>query len=79
MDELDRSFERLFAQLLRNEFGVFIGEENPVRNIQNFTVITGRYKLPQGERGYISVIGPRRMDYKKNMALVEYVSSVIGR
>lgn len=79
MDGLDRSFGQLFDLLASGPTRVFIGKENPVPNIQNFAVVTGRYRLPRGERGFISVIGPKRMDYKKNMAIVEYVSSVISK
>ena len=57
---------------------VFIGSENPIKEIIEFTLITGKYQLPEGEQGFVSLIGPKRMNYKRNMALVDYISRVIN-
>lgn len=79
MDGLDRSFGQLFGLVNNGSMRVFIGEENPIRDVRDFTIITSRYYLPQGAKGFVSIIGPKRMDYRRNMALVEYVSSIIKR
>ncbi len=94
MDEMDSYFDSLWRNALEDSFGVLIGKENPVKEIQSFSVITGTYQLPQehapsagsrsvsgtrprgaaGRVGFVSIIGPRRMDYRKNVALVRYVA-----
>lgn len=82
VEELDKCFNTLWRHMLPDEPAVFIGEENPIREIQDFTVITGRFNLRRphlsGARGFISIIGPRRMDYRKNVALVNYVSGLVS-
>lgn len=79
MDELESHFDKIWERLLNEDLRVFIGEENPIREIQDFSVITARYGLPQGGAGFLSIIGPRRMDYRRNMALVDYISQEIER
>ncbi len=78
MDNIDRHFEELWQKVLFEDLNVFIGEENPIKEINEFTLITGKYQLPQGEQGFVSIIGPKRMNYKRNMALVEYISECIN-
>jgi transcriptional regulator of heat shock response len=79
MDEMDVYFDRMWSALLKSEYGVLVGRENPIKEIQSFSVITGRYTLPQGEAGFVSIIGPRRMDYRKNVALVRYVTKQMAK
>lgn len=78
MDNIDSHFERLWQKVLFENLNVFIGDENPIKEINEFTLITGKYQLPKGDQGFVSIIGPKRMNYKRNMALVEYISKIIN-
>ncbi len=78
MDNVDRHFDELWNRALNESLSVFIGAENLIKEINEFTLITGKYQLPSGDQGFVSVIGPRRMDYKHNMALVEYISNCLN-
>ena len=49
---------------------VYIGGENAYPKAKNFTVISSHYHLPNGEKGVISIIGPKRMEYDKNINLI---------
>lgn len=44
---------------------VYIGDETPVQNMQDCSLVTATYKMPEGATGTIGIIGPKRMDYKK--------------
>ena len=44
---------------------VFIGEESPVPEMNDCSIVTARYDLGSGLRGTIGIVGPKRMDYKK--------------
>lgn len=44
---------------------VYIGEETPVANMKDCSVVTATYELGSGMKGTIGVIGPKRMDYEK--------------
>jgi heat-inducible transcriptional repressor len=53
---------------------VKIGLENSVQFLENCTVISIPYQIPTGEQGAIAVIGPRRMNYKRVIPLLEYLA-----
>lgn len=44
---------------------VYIGEETPVQNMSDCSLVTATYQMPEGAKGTIGIIGPKRMDYKK--------------
>ncbi len=43
---------------------VYIGQEAPIENMNDVSVITANYDLGGGMKGRIGIVGPRRMDYK---------------
>ncbi len=44
---------------------VYIGDEAPIRNMKDCSVVTATYELDEGMKGTIGIIGPKRMDYDK--------------
>ena len=44
---------------------IYIGDEAPVQNMKDYSIVTSTYELPEGAKGTIGIIGPKRMDYKK--------------
>lgn len=48
-----------------NGIQVYIGEESPVSNMKDCSIVTATYELAEGAKGTIGIIGPKRMDYKK--------------
>ena len=78
VDDSENHFDNLWARPREGYIKVFIGKENPINEIRDFTLITGQYVTPSGEEGFLSIVGPRRMNYKKNMALIEYISQSIS-
>lgn len=80
-DQFDRMFQRLeqelFAEHPLDNFNILIGRENSVRNIQEETMIVVRHRLPGGNVGTLTIVGPTRMDYRKNIGLAQYTSEVL--
>ncbi len=52
---------------------VMIGKENPFSILYNCSVVFSRYAAEDGGQGILGIVGPRRMDYRKNIALIQYV------
>jgi len=44
---------------------VYIGEEGPVEEMKDCSVVTATYDLGDGMSGTVGIIGPKRMDYEK--------------
>ncbi|KKP64398.1 MAG: hypothetical protein UR60_C0022G0028 [Candidatus Moranbacteria bacterium GW2011_GWF2_34_56] len=41
-------------------------------------MIVSPYKLKNGQRGVLALIGPKRMKYAKNKSLIEYIKKMMG-
>ena len=46
---------------------VYLGNETPVQNMKDCSVVTATYELGEGMQGTIGIIGPKRMDYERVM------------
>ena len=71
--------EKCFFGELEEEFNVLIGKENRLVQVKNETVILAKYFLPEGLRGSLTMIGPTRMDYEKNISLVKYATEELNK
>jgi transcriptional regulator of heat shock response len=75
----DRMFRRMFAPADGAPVKVLIGSENPDDRIKDETTICARYRLPGGHEGTLTLVGPMRMDYRKNIGLVMYAAQAANR
>jgi len=87
-DEFDRMFNQVEKEFFREFYGdrqgvgdvnVFIGRENRHPSIKDETVMTARYNLPHQLVGSLTIVGPTRMDYRKNIGLVRYTTKKINQ
>ena len=73
-------FEEIFNDLKINSgIRVFIGKENPVKKAKNLSVISSRCKLPNKEKATLTLVGPKRMDYNRNLSLVQSLNKFLER
>ena len=76
-DYLDRNIEELFDIVQYETLGVYIGEENPIKQMRGLSMIISGQRLKSGNRGLIAILGPRRMRYDRNIALIEYIRDLL--
>lgn len=69
---LDRRFDNLKNKMFRalDVPQVFIGKNSPITKSKNLSVIIDNYDIG-GQKVLIAVIGPKRMDYDKNLRLLK--------
>lgn len=86
MTNLFDRFESIFDKIERHFFGqfdeefqLFIGNENPLDHVRGETMILAKYYLPDGLRGSLTMIGPTRMDYERNIGLVRYAADELNK
>ena len=65
------------APMEAGDVSIIIGGEHPVDEMRACSVISTRYNGPSGLRGTLSVVGPTRMHYPRNVAAVRYMSSLM--
>ena len=52
---------------------IMIGRESPFKQIQHETVMCAKYGLPGNCVGSLTLVGPTRMNYEKNIALIKFM------
>jgi transcriptional regulator of heat shock response len=78
LDSLDEKLDGIMLKLKDGETHIFIGDENPIKEISNCSMVVAPYQDKDGERGVLAIIGPKRMDYAKNKSLIEYMKRLLG-
>lgn len=53
----------------------YIGDETPIQNMKDCSVVTATYELEEGGRGTIGIIGPKRMDYDKVVSTLKELTN----
>lgn len=72
VDLFDEDLQSLLAD---EEEKIFIGSENPMKEAKNYTIMITHWSHPRGFDGFLALVGPRRMDYKKNISLIRYLNT----
>ncbi|MFB0527947.1 MAG: heat-inducible transcriptional repressor HrcA [bacterium] len=57
---------------------VLIGRENLYPELKDFSVVSSTYKSGNRVMGALGIIGPKRMEYPKMVALVDFVAKVVN-
>ena len=61
-----------------NNVSITIGTENKDKKFESYSMITKEYAVGEGS-GTIGIIGPKRMEYSKVVAAVEYVATLLSK
>ena len=69
---------RILHGAISEDFGVWIGRENPVSELRSFSVLTGTYDL-DGRWGTLAVLGPRRMSYQRAFHGMDILREALGQ
>ena len=66
--------------LRSNDVGVqvVIGEENRDEALRDLSLVFSGYGIPGRVGGTIGVIGPTRMDYRRAISAVDYMSGILS-
>lgn len=78
LDMIDQNVDAILSKLKGDQTKIFIGKENPLKEIQNCSMVVSPYRLPSGERGIVAIIGPKRMQYNRNKGLIDFVKKILG-
>lgn len=68
-EEFARHVEDVIQQ--DDDIQILIGKENSDENLKDCSLVTATYKMPEGAKGTIGIIGPKRMDYKKVVTMLK--------
>jgi len=72
-------FEKGIKELkINSSVKTFIGMENPFRKTKDFSIILSKCNFPKRKQGVISILGPKRMNYNKNIGLVNFCANLLA-
>lgn len=72
--ELLESFEENIENFKINSgIKIYIGKENPFSKTKDFSIISSKCYLPDDETAVLALLGPKRMDYDRNISLINYL------
>jgi heat-inducible transcriptional repressor len=77
--EGDNWLRNMFCQEFKTgEVRVVIGEENPEPALQDLSLVTSQYGVPDKASGIVGVIGPKRMDYARTISSLNCLSALLS-
>ena len=78
LDAKDEMLE-IFNSGDAEDINVYIGDDNDENsNLKDFSIITFKHTMGDKDLGTIGIIGPKRMDYAKVIAVMKYISKKIN-
>lgn len=69
IDRLEEIIDEVFEDLAEGE-QILIGSKNPFGNFLSAVLVKYKYN---NQSGVLGILGPMRMDYERNLALVEFI------
>lgn len=76
IDSLEDNVRKLFSGAGWNDGEFFIGEENPLRYANDYTMAITTWSHPQGFSGFLTMISPKRTNYPKQRAVIKNIKTV---
>jgi heat-inducible transcriptional repressor len=78
LDYIDENIDVLLRSVKEGETKIFIGKENPIKQLPNCSMMVSPYKTKSGGKAVLALIGPKRMKYAKNKSLIDYMKKLLS-
>lgn len=76
--KLLKKFEEEIKNMeINSNVQVYIGQENPFLKTKDFSIISVQCSFPKKDPAIVSLLGPKRMTYEKNIRLINSLSKVL--
>ncbi len=76
VDMLNEAIPELFKKHEIEQEAIFIGEENPLKEARGCTMTVSRWRHPRGFEGFLAMVGPKRAQYQKQVAILHYLEDI---
>lgn len=80
-DNIDDKAPELIKEFSESDAKAVIGsdiKEIALSKGSDYSMIVSGLNLPSGKKGVLGLIGPKAMQYEKNLSLMEYISKLLG-
>lgn len=76
LDDFEKNIES-FLRDFSSGIEVYIGKENPFPKSKDFSTIVYRCCFPNREKRVLAILGPKRMNYEKNIGSLNYLAKLL--
>jgi|SRR5579872_2464844 len=77
-ENIDEHAGRMLIKFFTDRPETLIGSEHHLPQISDYSMIVSKFRLPDGQKGLIGIIGPKSMRYDKNISMVEYFTKFLS-
>jgi len=77
VENFEQHIKDLIGQEDFSRARIFIGKEKSILNSGDFSLLISQVIFPDKERGLLALLGPRRMDYNKNINLINSLKKIL--
>jgi len=74
LDSLEKATQSL---KINSGIKIYIGKENPFSRARDFSIILSECHFPSKGKGIVSLLGPKRMAYDRNIALINSFKKIL--
>lgn len=78
LDYIDENVDTILKKVKMGETKIFIGKDNPIKEISSCSMVVSPYQTKKGEKGVLAIIGPKRMQYAKNKSILDYMKKLLS-
>ena len=64
---------------INSKIKIYIGKESPFPKAKDFSIISSKCYLPDDEEAILSLMGPKRMAYEKNIGLINSLMKILEK
>jgi transcriptional regulator of heat shock response len=80
--EMEKNIDDIYDDSLENNHSqagitIYIGEETPFGKVKGFSIISSSCCFPKKKKGMISLVGPKRMAYERNIEILNSFSEIM--
>lgn len=79
LDYLEENAQRLFREVEKtDETRILIGRESPLAIAEECSMVVSKCHFDGKEEGLVAIIGPKRMHYSRNVAMIDAVQKILN-
>lgn len=79
LEKLEENYKKIFKKIKNKKIDIYIGKKNPLVPLENCAMVVSGFCTRDNKKGFIILIGPKRMKYAKNISLVDYITKLLSR
>ncbi|MEW6408042.1 MAG: hypothetical protein AB1465_05115 [Patescibacteria group bacterium] len=78
LEKLEENSKKISKKIKNRKVDIYIGKKNPLIPLENCAMVVSGFKTRDNKKGFIVLIGPKRMKYAKNISLVDYITKLLS-